>query len=172
MEVAHEIVAMSSRFATRIDRLCAANAASPYSKPKRVSRSRYSTRMTPTCGSQTCPMRPLRCPFIPELTSLTALTIRNGLLESQLGEPKPTARVNPLFDPHWTPARRGPPRRVVNTRHEQSPFQLATALWERANALPAGSAKPSCSKHPAAWPTHSTSFGYAPMNSLRCAYMF
>ncbi len=48
-----------------------------------------------TCPTETCPTRPLRWPFIPEPTSLTALTIPNSLPE------KPTGRtqINCLLPP-------------------------------------------------------------------------
>ncbi len=78
-----------------------------------------STRMASTFRSETCPMSPLRCPFMPEPIFLTARTIRNGLLERQLREPKSIVSLNPLFHPCWTPAHRGPRRQAAPPPHAQ-----------------------------------------------------
>ncbi len=53
-------------------------------------------------------MSPLRRPFLPESSSLTALTIRNSFLESQLAEPKLIPVSIPFFMGACTPAPRAP----------------------------------------------------------------
>ncbi|CAF0702263.1 hypothetical protein MPNT_50015 [Candidatus Methylacidithermus pantelleriae] len=96
----------------------------------------------------------------PRADHLTALTIRSRLLESKLREPKPACCLNPLFSPALAhPRVEGHP---IGLRRVRMNNELPS--WQRfsgnGQTPPFTSAKPSCTQHPAAWPTYSHSEKY------------